>query len=591
MAVNDLIGKKFGPYEITGVLGSGGMGDVLRAQHCESGLEVALKILPREYVATDEGKHLARFKREIEQSSRLNHKNLCKVYDYGTADGLHYYCMEVIEGIELGDYIKERTFIDLDEVYHIIRQLSEGLAYLHDKNVIHRDLKPSNVFLKPDKTVVLADFGLLKDMSEEDITGENTRLGTPTYMSPEQFQGTKIDTRTDIYQLGVVFYKLLTGETPFDGDSFFALGIKVMTKKIPSPCRHNPEIPEEIERIVMKTCEKKPENRYQTAKELGADIERYFKQRDEAKNAEIITPAGEDKKAVSAPKSPPLGVAGRKQRASLTKQQPAVQASLNKSGINGSPALSGIHSPLSSSSADPSLNDSSIGLGARSGHGGMVPSDSIQRSGVSKTMAPVLRRSSAMMKVVGPQKSRESVFSELVGILSKRMVVDLFFLTGFVGVIALSLTGKGTTAIFGGFLVEDSLGFMAIIALLSGIHYVTTSPIIGDTKKTALFFLGLYCFPWILGWVNFDFSFRKLILNENQITHGGLFEALLSPFRATFTVMSYIFMPITILIVIFHVISLLTTKNEKEAIPLFVRFLIMFSALFFLLHFRNSVGS
>ena len=535
MAVNDLIGKKFGPYEITGVLGSGGMGDVLRAEHCETGQEVALKILPREYVATDEGKHLARFKREIEQSSKLNHRNLCKVYDYGVADGLHYYCMEVIEGIEIGDYISERTSIDLDEAYLIIRQLCEGLTYLHAKNVIHRDLKPSNVFLKPDKTVVLADFGLLKDMSENDITGENTRLGTPTYMSPEQFQGTKIDIRTDIYQLGVVFYKLLTGQTPFDGDSFFALGIKVMTKKIPSPCRHNPDIPEEIERIVMKTCEKKPENRYQTARALGEDIEAYFRNRDAAKAAgdtSLVEGSGADNSDV-APKSPRLGrpADGRKKRASLTKQPELARIQQRKSESGSNLKRSGVDNSLNKSGVGASLKNSGISqLNQSDIAGGIVSDDSgLSMSGArhpagsrsavrkGKGSSPAsLRHSSAIMKAVGSPPKNKSALSELVGILSGRVVADLFILAGFVGVIALSLIGQGKMPLAAGFVVEDLLGGMAIIALFSAIHYIVTSPILSDGKRTFLFFVGLYCFTWVLSWANFGFSFRKFMINEKE---------------------------------------------------------------------------
>ena len=573
MAVNKMIGAKFGPYEITGVLGSGGMGDVFRAEHTANGLEVALKVLPREYTVTEDGKHLARFKREIEQSSKLEHRNLCKVYDWGVSNDLHYYCMEIIEGIELGDYIKDRTSINLDEVYNMIQQLCDGLVYLHDKNVIHRDLKPSNVFLKPDKTDILADFGLLKDLGEQDITGENTRLGTPTYMSPEQFQGTAIDSRTDIYQLGVVFYKLLTGQTPFDGDSFFSLGIKVMTKKIPSPCKHNPDIPAEIERIVMKTCEKKPEKRYQSARALAGDIREYFKQRDSEKVAPKAASADASPTGASSDKPLQTAEAGlapqkpeKKKRASLTKQ--AELTDIDKSSPN-----------VKTESGKMSLKGSSSNMKRSAG----------QKRPKTSSSA-MLNPSTTRMKAVGASSKNQGFLSEVTNIISIRLVVDLAFLAGFIGIIALSLTGNGQIGLVGDFIVEDLIGVMALVTLFSAIHYVAFSPMLGDSSKTGLFFGGIYCFSWVLTWMNCGFSFRTFILNENSLVNGGLISGMLSPFNATFTVMIYVFLPVTLLALIFHVINLLRTKNETEAIPLFLKVFIIFSALFFLLHFRSTVS-
>lgn len=278
MAVT-LLDKQLGAYRITGVLGSGGMADVYRARHDESGDEVALKLLPREYAV--DAKHLARFKREIDQASRLDHPNLCRILDWGEDDGIYFYCMELIEASILEEYLRIKSPVAFDDAIHIIKSLCKALVYLHDQNVVHRDVKPSNIFVRGDLEVVVADFGLMKDVTAAtEITGENTRLGTPSYMAPEQFKGNRIDARTDIYQMGIVFYKLLTGITPFEGESFFSLGIKVMTKKIQPPSQHLPSIPDEVERIILKAVEKKPEDRYQNARELSNDLNRYFIRRE-----------------------------------------------------------------------------------------------------------------------------------------------------------------------------------------------------------------------------------------------------------------------------------------------------------------------
>lgn len=294
MAVT-LLDKRLGAYRITGVLGSGGMADVYRARHEETGDDVALKLLPREYAV--DAKHLARFKREIDGASKLDHPNLCRILDWGEDDGIYYYCMELIEATILEEYLRIKSPVPFDDAIHIIKSLCKALVYIHDQNAVHRDVKPSNIFVRKDLEVVVADFGLLKDVTAStEITGENTRLGTPAYMAPEQFKGNRIDARTDIYQMGIVFYKILTGVTPFEGESFFSLGIKVMTKKIQPPSAHVPDLPEELERIILKAVEKKPEDRYQNARELSNDLNRYFIRREMGSGVEERPSKKEEKK-------------------------------------------------------------------------------------------------------------------------------------------------------------------------------------------------------------------------------------------------------------------------------------------------------
>ncbi len=179
----------------------------------------------------------------------------------------------------------------------------------------------------------------------------------------------------------------------------------------------------------------------------------------------------------------------------------------------------------------------------------------------------------------------------MASLFTKGFLFDLLVLSGFIGVIALSLTGNGSIALAAGFIVEDLIGIMAVVALVYSVHYIVASTVFGDTKKTVLFFLGIYCFTWILTLFHHGFVFRKFIVFEISNTDESLISAVLSPFANTFTVMCYIFMPVVVLSMIFEIIGLLTTKNEKEAVPLFLRFLIMFSALFFLLHFKSTLNS
>ena len=623
------------------------MADVFRAVHETTKNEVALKILPREYAM--DGKHLARFKREIEQSSRLEHPNLCRVYDWGEEDGIHFYCMEIIEGLDLEEYIQKREKISLEEVFSIIKDLCKGLVYLHEKNVIHRDIKPTNIFFKPDGQTILADFGLLKDITENDITGDNTRLGTPTYMSPEQFKGSKIDSKTDIYQLGIVFYKLLTGVTPFEGDSFFSLGIKVMTKRVPPPQKYNPDIPDEVQRIILKACEKKPEDRYQTAKDLANDVNRYFVQREMVEGRQGSASASPaDTAAAEKPSEPQER--GRqetgRQRAIQEKTEPARAATkptetkppkekkAKKVRLKKRPKQRRPQLRQSAGSYDP------YGMNSLQGSG--VWSADINTSGVRSSGVRGGKTSSVIIKPVtaysdGGGKRRDVhpnetfgllVLAPIVGALTYPLVAThLGFVIGLVSaivagvfialgcryvalpfvpfttvlktvvllwafaVVGHNLLEMGNKDILFGFTAEDSVGFLAIIAVAVGLSYIAASEVLDKSHKTAIFLIGFYSLFWVIGWLGKSFSFRELVLGEYHAIEDGFISGLLRPLSATFYVLCYLFFPVVDLVALVDVISLMTRKELERAVTVFISFLIMFVTLFFMLHFEKSIVS
>lgn len=276
-AIHEMVDRNLDGYRITGVLGTGGMAVVFRAQE-PGGAEVALKMLRDGGGDSDAAQAArARFTREVEQARGLEHPNLIRVHASGEVDGSPYYVMDRIEGSTLEQYLKGVERPPFDDAVHVLKGILKGLAYLHSKNLVHRDLKPSNVFLVGrQRRVVLGDFGLLKPLEMDDLTAANERIGTPAYMSPEQFKGGRIDTRSDIYQLGVLLYRLMTGRVPFADDNFFRLGTMHLTRRPEAPRSLNPDIPEPLEAVILRCLEKRPSARYPDAGELERDLNRYL---------------------------------------------------------------------------------------------------------------------------------------------------------------------------------------------------------------------------------------------------------------------------------------------------------------------------
>jgi serine/threonine protein kinase len=266
-----LVGHTLGSYQLVERLGQGGMATVYKAYEPNLDRYVAIKILPQ-FFARDPN-FMQRFRREAKAVAQLNHPNIMPIYSYGEEDDITYIAMQFVEG---GTLKQGRGHVyESEEAIRLALPIVRALAYAHKRGIVHRDIKPSNVLITEDGWPVLADFGLAK-MAEASgkLTGTGVGVGTPMYMSPEQGQGINVDHRTDIYSMGIMLYEMLTGDVPFRADTPMAIVIKHMTAPLPMPRKLNPEIPETLERIILKATAKEPEDRHQTAEEMVTALER-----------------------------------------------------------------------------------------------------------------------------------------------------------------------------------------------------------------------------------------------------------------------------------------------------------------------------
>jgi formylglycine-generating enzyme required for sulfatase activity len=269
-------GQTWGDFDLGGIIGEGGMGAVYRAKQKSLKRRVAIKVLPSNLAADQ--RLLSRFKLEAETASRLVSPHIVQVYSIGQHDDLHYYAMEFVDGTDLYDVLKkardDNKPLTPDEASNYIMQAAKGLAEAGRHGVVHRDIKPPNLMLTRDGMVKIADFGIVKVMGEHHLTLTGQAVGTPAYVSPEQGRGDReVDCRSDLYSLGVVFYELATGVKPFTGTTPNAL--------IYQHCYDEPVLPknivsgisDEIQAVILRCLQKKPENRYQSADELVRDLE------------------------------------------------------------------------------------------------------------------------------------------------------------------------------------------------------------------------------------------------------------------------------------------------------------------------------
>ena len=278
-----MLGETISHYRIIDLLGEGGMGVVYLAEDTTLGRHVALKFL-----STTTKEYRARFLREARAVSALTHPNIATVFDYGeTADGQPYIVMELIKGQPLNEKLREGS-LPLPEAVRIVTAIAEALGEAHHQGVVHRDVKPSNVVITERGQVKVLDFGLVKQISEQSKLGggseqktlPSTRtrsdviVGTPLYLSPEQATGNAIDGRSDLFALGVVLYECITGQSAFAGGSVIEIGAQVIHVTPTVPSNLNERIPPELDRITMKSIEKKADARYQSADELIADLQR-----------------------------------------------------------------------------------------------------------------------------------------------------------------------------------------------------------------------------------------------------------------------------------------------------------------------------
>ncbi|HJZ10502.1 MAG TPA: serine/threonine-protein kinase, partial [Acidobacteriota bacterium] len=260
-----------GRYQVLAELGRGGMGIVYQAYDKQLKEQVAIKLLSP-LLSTD-NEALERLTREVSLARRVTHPNVIRIHDIAEVNGLHYVSMEYFGGTNLKEHLKRSGSLSLLNAYQILSQMCNGLEAAHSQGVVHRDLKSQNVMVGPSGQIKIIDFGLARSVHLEGMTATGLIMGTPEYMAPEQVSGKHVDERADIYALGVILFEMLTGRVPFTGDSPIAVGFQQLKDPPPSPRSINPQVPEEVEKIILKALEKNPIHRYRNVDELRKDFE------------------------------------------------------------------------------------------------------------------------------------------------------------------------------------------------------------------------------------------------------------------------------------------------------------------------------
>jgi serine/threonine protein kinase len=275
-----MIGKTISHYRIQEKLGQGGMGVVYRAEDTKLRRAVALKFLPTHLAA--HGEERDRFLLEAQAASSLNHPNICTIYQIDEVNGETFIAMELVEGSTLREWIQRKAGeaegyrkLALRDAIGIALQIADGLQAAHDKQIVHRDVKSENVMVTPDGRAKVMDFGLAKLHGVSKLTKAGSTIGTMAYMSPEQVEGLETDHRTDIFSFGVLLFELFTGRLPFQAVHEAALMYEIINTEPPALGSVRQSIDEEINRIVMTCLEKDRETRYQSMREVAADLRRY----------------------------------------------------------------------------------------------------------------------------------------------------------------------------------------------------------------------------------------------------------------------------------------------------------------------------
>ena len=266
------IGKIFaGRYQILKQIGRGGMADVYLAKDLIlDGEEVAVKVLRTNYQTDPIA--VARFQREARAMADLDHPHIVRITDIGEEEGQQYLAMEYVAGLDLKRYIKEHHPLSNEEAIRIMGQILLAMRLAHTRGIVHRDLKPQNILLTPDGTAKVTDFGIAVAFAETSLTQTNSMLGSVHYLSPEQARGSKATVQSDIYAMGIIFYEMLTGHIPYDGDSAVTIALQHFQKPLPSVIAENPSVPQALENVVIKATAKKLTDRYKSVAEMYVDL-------------------------------------------------------------------------------------------------------------------------------------------------------------------------------------------------------------------------------------------------------------------------------------------------------------------------------
>jgi serine/threonine protein kinase len=273
LAVSDtLIGTLFdGRYQILRKLGAGGMANVYLAEDQELGRRVAIKILNDRHANDDQ--FVERFRREAKNAAALSHPNIVSIYDRGEAEGTYYIAMEYLDGRSLKELILSRGDAPIPVVVEYAQQILSALGFAHRHGIVHRDIKPHNVLVDGEGRVKVTDFGIARAGTSQ-MTEAGSIVGTAQYLSPEQARGGGVDQRSDIYSVGVLMYEMLTGVVPFSGDTPVEIAMKHLSQTPEPPSTKRRDVPRELDMIVMRALAKSPDDRYQSAEEMKADLDR-----------------------------------------------------------------------------------------------------------------------------------------------------------------------------------------------------------------------------------------------------------------------------------------------------------------------------
>src|SRR5256885_11541105 len=261
-------------YKLQDPIGRGGMATIYRGQDLRMDRVVAIKVL-REVYSTDP-KFVTRFQREAKAASSLQHPNIVQVYDYGQSEGNYFIVMELVEGTDLRRYLRSRGVLAIDRAVIITHDIALGLGAAHRRQIVHRDVKPQNILVGRDGSIKLTDFGIAsayKDINADRLTTTGMTLGTVQYYAPDQAQGEIVNPAADVYALGIVMYEMLTGRTPFEGDTPVAVAMQHIQDAPLAPSQLNPNIPSALEEVILRCLEKVPEMRFRDGSQLARALE------------------------------------------------------------------------------------------------------------------------------------------------------------------------------------------------------------------------------------------------------------------------------------------------------------------------------